>query len=236
MSCGMVRHFVEYGHEVKICSRRAHRETVEFLYRDTDKVSFDFVETDKPGEIWGRAKKAQLDGYEIKPIATYKVDTNMWNWFTVGPGKEMTNWSHCTYIQGGVNPSYMKTKFKVDRDFEREQKVFDTFNLIKNEYIFVHESKTRERTLKYESNGLRIFNPDDHYKDIPNMFDYLTIIENAREVHCMTSSYAMLIELTELGDKHKNFLHTLDIEGYLTIRETFLTYTDKLWTFVQTTS
>jgi hypothetical protein len=63
----------------------------------------------------------------------------------------------------------------------------------------------------------------------------LTIIQNAKEVHCMTSSYAMLIELTEIGDKHKNFLHTLELPDYLTIRETHLSYTDRLWTFVQTT-
>jgi hypothetical protein len=129
----------------------------------------------------------------------------------------------------------MKTKFKVVRDLEREQKVFEKFGLVKGEYIFVHEAKDRDRrTIDYPKH-LPIFNPDDHYKEIPNMFDYLTIIENAKEVHCMTSSYAMMIELTEVGDKNKNFLHTLDIPGYLTIRESYLTYSDNLWTFVQTT-
>jgi hypothetical protein len=128
----------------------------------------------------------------------------------------------------------MKTKFKVVRDLEREQRVFESFGLKKGEYVFVHESKDRGRLITSTMN-LPVFNPDDHYKDVPNMFDYLTIIQNAKEVHCITSSYAMLIELTEIGDKHTNFLHTLDIPGYLTIRESYLTYTDKLWTFVQAT-
>jgi hypothetical protein len=235
MSCGMVRHFLEYGYKVKICARLAHKETCEFLYRDTDQVSFEYVNTDDPREIWATVPRIQEEGYEVRPIATYKVPNHVWNWFTVGPGKEMSNWTHTTYIQGGVNPSYMKTKFKVVRDLEREQKVFEKFGLVKDEYIFVHESKTRGRTVEYPSD-LPVFNPDDHYKEIPNMFDYLTIIENAKQVYCMTSCYAMLIELTEIGDKHKNFLHTLDIPDYLTIRETHLSYTDWLWTFVQTTS
>ena len=233
MTCGMVRHFLEYGYKVKIFARLAHKVTCEFLYRDAgDLVSFEFVETDRASEIWERLPAIQAEGYEIRPIATYKVPTDVWNWFTVGPGKEMTNWTHTSYIQGGVNPSYMKTKFKVVRDLAREQQVFDQFGLKKGEYIFVHESNSRSRTIDYPK-GLPIFNPDDHYKEIPNMFDYLTIIENAKEVHCMTSSYAMLIELVEIGNKHTNFLHTLKLPDYLTIRESYLSYTDKLWTFVQ---
>ena len=228
-----VRHFLEYGYKVKIFARLAHKVTCEFLYRDAgDLVSFEFVETDRASEIWERLPAIQAEGYEIRPIATYKVPTDVWNWFTVGPGKEMTNWTHTSYIQGGVNPSYMKTKFKVVRDLAREQQVFDQFGLKKGEYIFVHESNSRSRTIDYPK-GLPIFNPDDHYKEIPNMFDYLTIIENAKEVHCMTSSYAMLIELVEIGNKHTNFLHTLKLPDYLTIRESYLSYTDKLWTFVQ---
>ena len=236
MTCGMVRHFLEYGYKVKIFARKAHQVTCEFLYRDVEdgRVSFEYLTTGEAKEIWGKIPQIQAEGYEVRPIATYKVPTDMWNWFTVGPGKEMANWSHTTYIQGGVNPSYMKTKFKVQRDLEREKKVFEKFGLKRGEYIFVHESKERERNIKYPKD-LPVFNPDDHYKEIPNMFDYLTIIDNAKEVHCMTSSYAMLIELTEIGDKHKNFLHTLDIPGYLTIRESYLTYSDRLWTFVQTT-
>jgi hypothetical protein len=236
MTCGMVRHFLEYGYKVKIFARLSHKVTCEFLYRDVeaDRVSFEYLLTGEAGEIWSRVPKIRDEGYDIRPLATYKVPTHVWDWFTVGEGKDMANWSHTTYIQANVNPFYMKTKFKVVRDLAREQAVFEKFGLTKDEYIFVHESKDRDRRITYPAH-LTVFNPDDHYKEIPNMFDYLTIIENAKQVHCMTSSYAMLIELTEIGDKHKNFLHTLNIPGYLTIRESFLTYSDKLWTFVQTT-
>jgi hypothetical protein len=229
--CGMVRHYIESGYTVKICARLSHKETCEFMYRDTNKVEFDFVDTAEPREIHSRVKKAVQDGYEYVPLASYKISNEMWIWFTLGQGKEMTNWTHATYIQGGVNPSYMLTKFKVDRDLEREQKVFEKFNLKKNEYIFVHESKSRERTIKYPTD-LPIFNPDEHYKEVPNIFDYLTIIENAKQVYCMTSSYSWVVELNKLGDKTKNFLYTLDIPDYYTIRESYLTYTDKIWTFI----
>jgi len=230
--CGMVRHFVENGYKVKICTRLQHKDTCEFLYRDTDRVEFDFVTSDAPSHIHERMRLALSENYEVRPLATYKIPENMWNWATIGPGVDMCNWTHATYLSGNVNPLYLKTKFKVIRDLEREQKVFERFNLKKNEYIFVHESNDRSRRIHYTTD-LPVFNPDDHYKEFPVLFDYLTIIENAKEVHCMTSSYSWLVELTEVGDPTKNFLHTLDIPNYFTIRESYLTYSDSVWTFVQ---
>jgi hypothetical protein len=144
----------------------------------------------------------------------------------------MSNWLQGTYIQGDINPSYMKTKFKVDRDYDREQKVFDSFGLKEGEYIFIHDSKSRDINIDVDTKGLRVFNPDDHYKEIPNMFDYLKIIECAKEVHCFGSSYAMLIELMELNDNTRNFYHTFEnASGSLTKREVLITYSDQTWKF-----
>jgi len=238
---GMVRHFVEHNHTVKIMARKSHQLSAEFMYRDLspDKVSFEFMDSKElvpsPQEIWKRANELhEQEGYTLLPLATYQIPTNSWNWFTVGQGKNMCNWLQATYIQAGLNPFYMKTKFKVFRDPEKENEIFDHFGLVSGEYIFVHDSKSRGISINLPNNtGLQIFNPDEHYKEFPNMFDYCKIIECAKEVHCFGSSYAMLIELMELNSKDKNFYHTFhNASGNLTKREVLITYSDHLWTFV----
>jgi len=49
----------------------------------------------------------------------------------------MTNWAHGVYIQAGVNPSYMYSKFKVVRDESRELKPEY------ENYIFIHDDAER---------------------------------------------------------------------------------------------
>ena len=94
---GMVRHFIEHGNVVKIMARKSHQLTCEFMYRDTDQISFEFMDTKElvptPQEIWKRANELhEQDGYTLLPLATYQIPTDAWNWFTVGQGKNMDNW------------------------------------------------------------------------------------------------------------------------------------------------
>ena len=235
---GMVRHFVEHGWTVRIMARQSHQITSEFMYRDLPegKVSLEIIDSKEPvpssQEIWKRAHViCELEGYTLLPLATYQISDDAWNWFTIGEGRNMCNWLQATYIQAGLNPFYMKTKFKVVRDADKENEIFDHFGLIQNEYIFVHDAKSRG--ISIELDNLKIFNPDDHYKEFPNIFDYCKIIECAKEVHCFGSSYAMLIELMGLNTKDKNFYHTFEnASGSLSKREVLVTYSDDIWTFV----
>ena len=233
---GMVRHFIGHGNEVKVLARESHRPTSKFMYRDLDKDKFslDFLDSRElipsPSRIWERAEELKKEGYEIKPLATYVIPENEWNWFTIGPGKIMSNWLQSTYIVGNVKPEYMKEKFHVDRDMEREMEVFNKFGLVEDEYTFVHDCASRDIVIDV---GGETFNPDHHYKEYPNIFDYLTIIEKAKEVRCFGSSYAMLIELMNIKCKGKNLFYTFpNASGSLTEREVKLTYSDTLWTFV----
>jgi hypothetical protein len=71
--CGMVRHFVEHGYKVKIVARLQHKDTCEFLYRDTEQVEFDFVTSDASSHIHERMRLAASENYDIRPLATYKI-------------------------------------------------------------------------------------------------------------------------------------------------------------------
>ena len=111
-------------------------------YRDiSDKVELILVDNTNPQEIWSKVKG------DVIPLATYGIDDNGWKFMTQGQGSVMTNWAHGVYIQAGVNPKYMYSKFKVDRDKSKE------FKIDKENYIFVHDDPARDRVIDIKTDN-----------------------------------------------------------------------------------
>lgn len=227
---GMVRHLAEMD-DVAVIVIKPHKESVEFMYRDIPRVKVLVIDDTSPKSIF---EAAQSTGYEVLPLATYSLDVEFWKLMChnngdskMGPvNPRITNWCHAVYNQAGVNIDYMRSKFKVDRDLERERAVMDKFGLVPGEYIFVHDGKDRKLNL---NTNVKIFNADDHYKEVPNIFDYITIIENAKEVHCVHSCYNWLIELLRIGNPSKNFFYNIRcINPYDSVKAVF---SDTIWSF-----
>lgn len=223
---GMVRHFAEVR-KVNIFVKNCHEESVRFMYRDIEhKVNLILLDTTEPGEI---REKLPIDSH-ILPLATYAMENESWHIYA-----KMTNWAHGVYLQAGVNPLYMHTKFKVVRTItsELEPPVRD--------YIFVHDDVERDRVINVTSD-LTIYRPktkviDKNHEffecEHPNIFKYLSIIENAKEVHCMNSSYNWMIELMTIGTPRKNFFHLGVAHLYYDDDLVKSVFTDRVWTFVQ---
>lgn len=238
---GMVRHFLEKYSNVYIVVKDCHMESVKFMYRDTENVKYIVVSNTNPQFIWSQVKK--ISDCDVIPLATYGVNDDTWKFFTqTVQGNSFTNWAHGVYIQAGLNPLYMYSKFKVNRDHERENELFNKSDLDLNEkYIFIHDDHFRERFNTKHRKDLKIFKPGsfpiDTRKeffscDNPNIFDYLKIIENAEEVHCMNSSYNWMIDLMKIGDSKKNFFHTYIAHPYYVPNTVKTVFNDKIWTFV----
>ena len=225
---GMVRHFAETD-TVRIFVKRCHEESVRFMYRDiADKVELILVDTTNPREIWSQAKG------DIIPLATYGMDDKSWEFMTQGQGSIMTNWAHGVYVQAGVNPKYMYSKFKVIRDKSKE------FTIDEKNYIFVHDDPERDRVIEVKTDKF-VYKPDskvvdknqEFFKcDRPNIFEYISVIENADEVHCMNSSYNWMIELVKIGDPKTNFFHLDIAHKYYGPRTVKTVFSDEVWTFV----
>ena len=214
---GMIRHFAE-KEDVCIFIQKQHEDSVRFMYRDLDNIKIKLVNTTNAREMW-----SQIEGTAL-PLATYELPDNAWHVATSGPLSIMFNWAHSIYIQAGIPPKYMYSKFKVVRDRESEIKYEHS------DYVFVHDD---------ESRGMKINIPDvdvyrvthDRLKNNSNIFDYLTVIEKAKEVHCMDSCYAWMINMMEIGNPSKNFLH-LNVKGNYTHRMVKTVFGDDLWTHV----
>ena len=222
---GMVRHFAEKEHVYLIC-KNCHEESVKFMYRDIcDQVTLILVENTNPHEIHAKLPK----GSRILPLATYGMENNVWENFT-----QVTNWAHGVYLQAKVNPLYMYTKFKVVQDSSIQ------LSPPTSDYIFVHDDRERDRCINIDTDKF-IYKPHskviDKNKEFfhcenSNIFSYIWIIENAKEVHCMNSSYNWMIELMKLGNKKTNFFHTNVAHLYYTPYVVKTVFSDHVWTFV----
>jgi hypothetical protein len=153
----------------------------------------------------------------------------------MGKYSEYINWVAMMYIQAGLNPNTMYKKFKIVRDKSRELLPPD------KPYIFVHDDKQRGREIKIHGSEKEIYRPivskalpDGTYEyDDFNIFEYLTIIENAKERHMMNSSYNWLVEIMEIGNKSNNFFHlNIGAHDYFPEKNTKTLCSADLWTFI----
>ena len=191
----LVRHMIDEGKKVSIISKEINRDSIEFMYRDVD-VTVKYIKDTEPKTVWSVVDKKS----KVIPVATYSMDVNTWEMLSTKLSPVCI-----PYLQAHVNPMFMYTKFKVVRDSESENKLFN--NIIKNKkYIFVHDigSNNDDKSGIQIDTNLDIIRPS---MEVSNVFDYLKIIENAEEIHCINSSFACMIELTKIGIG-KRFLHT----------------------------
>jgi hypothetical protein len=137
---GMVRHFAE-DEEVCIFVQKHHLESVQFMYRDIgDRVKIKGGEHDECSrEMW-----SQVEG-KVLPLATYRLPIDVWKYIMEGPPSEMVNWAHSVYIQAGIPPKYMYSKFKVVRDKSKEIKCEH------DDYVFIHDDESRGMKINSDS-------------------------------------------------------------------------------------
>jgi hypothetical protein len=101
--------------------------------------------------------------------------------------------------------------FYLERDLDKEKHLYyDILELTDDEdFIFIHDDKTRGYDINKIDTKSKIIRPDN--KDFL-IFDYLYTIEKAKEVHCMNSSFICLIDTMKL-DTGEKFYHRY-VRGY----------------------
>jgi glycosyltransferase involved in cell wall biosynthesis len=106
------------------------------------------------------------------------------------------------YDQAGVPLHYLWDNFYFERDTEKEKAVYyDRLGLKDGEqYILLHDDPVRGFVIdrKYINPDLKILHLVD-YDDI-SILDTLMVVENAKEVHCMTTGLVSFID--QMNIKH----------------------------------
>jgi hypothetical protein len=209
---GMVRHFCKkYDNVVLFCYTHCYKN-VSYMYRDLNNLEiFNF---DTEVEIVNfiennRAVKNNLikPGFDnLKYYAENKIN------FDVG-----------FYELAELDHQIRFSEFYFERDFDKEELLYNELNPNNEKYIFIHDDPDRGYVIDMDKINTQ-------YKIIKNdtrflIFDYIKLLENAEEIHCMQSSMKDLINSYELKAKlyFHNYVrklvstaHTLGINDWIT--------------------
>jgi len=138
-------------------------------------------------------KYINYDNYkgEIIKIGSFN-NANTWENFRL----KQFSFAHSFYIYNNLDHNIRFDYFNIFNDKEKEKNIYKKFKETwGNEYILIHEDHERNFFIdknKIINKNLPIINLDK----ISNFFvDYLEVIQNAKEIHLIVSSWSVLIYL-----------------------------------------
>jgi hypothetical protein len=156
--------------------------SVEFMYRDISNISCVRLEHVNYNDY----KNIKVIGFDWSEHPTKYPEENFEQMF---------------YRHADIPFECKKTHFKVLRDVEREKNLFNSLNLIPKSYSFLHEYNAGDSNSSVKINRNLITNQNIISVGVnvfsQNIFDYITLINEAAEVHVIESSIFCLIDLCQ---------------------------------------
>ena len=173
---------------LEIITKPTHFNTVNFMYRDVKNLktvalkSGNFAIPENGQEV---LSYAQSNNQQILKIGHEFMRRDI-------------NFDKSFYAQFDFDFKNRWDSFKVDRDLEAEKRLIDKLN-IKGKYIFVHEDAERGMSInrKTRDGKFRVISASTDLSN--NMFDYLSLIEGASEIHVIESSFMFLIDSFQIA-------------------------------------
>lgn len=182
---GIVREMTTHYDEIFVCCKKHNVENVKFLFRDCSSVQILSIQNDTEA---------------INELAKYKEEERLQIGAFGKDWNQQESFDQIFYQQAGI--PFSKRWLPFVRDLDKERNVFESLKL-PEEYIFLHEDPEEGYLINRSliKGNFPIVCID---KSIP-FFDYGIVIENAKEVHCMESSYRLLTDV--LNPKGQLFFH-----------------------------
>lgn len=182
--CGLVRHIASQQPKVVLVVKAGTEATVARMYSDLDNVVLYPVSGNQHDATHTRKACAQYGTEEALRIGHENYN----------PGLETTNGWDCGqifYHLANVPYQHRWDGFWVQRDEEREEKLFRILNPEHKPFQFLHEDLDRGFLVDYT--------PLREYITIRNhpafcLMDYILLLSKATEIHLMPSSFFCLIE------------------------------------------
>jgi len=179
---GLVRHYAEIYDRIYLFCKEHYLKNVSTMYKDNPKIRFISMDDNSVKNFMA-----------INPDNNYIVTGHTPEYFKLLVDPE--TFDLLFYKMLGLDPNFKWNKFYYQRDLESEKKVYEAYKLKDGEdFIFIHESPER-KVYKNLNTKIRRIYPDNMSLTI---FDYLYIIEKAKEVHVMNSSFMNLIDCIQL--------------------------------------
>lgn len=228
MCNGLIRHLLKTYEKINIPVLDIYKKSVQFMYSDIrDRLNFIYI------NVYGYAYSGigtQLDQIE-KLINIYKekceiiysahFKNNLNSQCIKNVGCISFFYQNCSYDH---NIAY--TKFKVDRNIEKQMQLLHKLDLINKDYSIVIQDFKRNMLINqnYYVNNNNVLVIDAPLSK--NVFDYCSLFCNATEIHTIPSSLSLLIQFLQLNEN--TYVH-----NYTRISQSIMPYIYKNLKVVQ---
>jgi hypothetical protein len=202
---GLINICLEKFNNVILVVKENQLETLKHMYKYTNKIVFYTVQHDR--EI---SPKYGFDYHKFMQIVQesgyYFYLQCSHNLFSHGiiQGK---CFNKSFYLELGLDPELQYTKFRMDRNHQREMECYNKFiKLHGTDYVIVHQDKSRgflldDNRIKNRTQNKNLpwyfIGESENFK-LDNLFDFCLIFENSRELHLMPSSISILCDHLDL--------------------------------------
>lgn len=172
----LIRNICKKVQTVNLFVKPQYYVSVSFMFRDLKNLNLIQADDEKAHSIF---KNIQLD-QKLSIGTSSRVYSNML-------------FDEVFYTSIGLKFEKRWTDFYIERDLQREQELYKRL-IQTDDYIFVHDDSSRMFNIHFSdtSNNSFIIRPQQAYTN--NIFDYIGIIENAKEIHVMDSCFKHIVE------------------------------------------
>lgn len=158
---------------------------MEWLYRDTPNIKLRFFDSYETANDFIKSNNP-------RPILKYGFDhiVDYEHLFVTG-----LHFDNMFYHLANVPFSLRWDNFFVQRDLDREKAFFNSFQIKEREYLFLHDTYSNGTAPIKEhlcAPNLPVIKPVEGLTD--NIFDYMYLLENAKEIHCVDSAFKNLVD------------------------------------------
>jgi hypothetical protein len=191
---GLVKEILKKHSNINLFCKDKYYESVNFLYKDENKINIVQVDEENLGEYY---KENNIDYLKDVIYVGFEKSAEL---------QTIMSFDEAFYYIFNIDFQKKYENFYLNRDIESEKKIFEQYQVKKNEYVFVHDDK--ERGYNIPIYGKNIVRPN--FLITKNIFDYLYLIENAKEIHCIESCFFVMIDFLI---NHKEIYYYINARG-----------------------
>jgi hypothetical protein len=207
---GLIRSIIKPNIKYFMFVKKIYQTSVKFMYKDLFNLELIPVENDDEVKYW-------LEGFQIKNLIKIGFENlNLKDRY----------FDKAFYSQFNLPIETKWENFYINRDLDKEDKLFQSLNIEKGKYIFLHEDISRNFKINrdlIQNKSLSIIEP----YQTDNIFDWYSVIENAAEIHCICSSFKHLADSLDLKN-NKLYYHISYVNNGVS-RNTTISYNKNNW-------
>jgi len=193
---GMVRHYSEIYSGVDIFAGSNYYDIIKYMYRDNPRIFVNKIDKEKEYQQTSEYLSKYTGEILVPGHENYFSNISLFKKNKWGPAESF-------YFLANVPWKYRNEKFYIKRNLQREREVLKKLNPNNEKFIFIHDDLDRGFIIDLKSDKKIIRNN----KNI-NILDLILLLENASEIHCMSSSILCLIDCLSSSLNFNNlYLH-----------------------------